>query len=51
MKLMMQKMIKRFKLTNGNMKEMHNDLSQIGKKVDSHEISIKKLEKQFVCCF
>ncbi|KAK4727058.1 hypothetical protein R3W88_031975 [Solanum pinnatisectum] len=41
---MMQKMMKRFDLTDENVKEMRNDLSGIGQKVDAHAVSIKLLE-------
>uniref|UniRef100_M1D8E5 Integrase core domain containing protein n=1 Tax=Solanum tuberosum TaxID=4113 RepID=M1D8E5_SOLTU len=44
---MMQKMMKRFDTTDENMKEMRNDLSGIGQKVDAHTVSIKQLEHQF----
>ncbi|XP_049375522.1 uncharacterized protein LOC125840599 [Solanum verrucosum] len=44
---MMQKMIKRFYATNENVKEMRNDLSGIGQKIDAHVVSIKPLEQQF----
>ncbi|KAH0679182.1 hypothetical protein KY284_020267 [Solanum tuberosum] len=44
---MMQKMMKRFDATDENMKEMRNDLSGIGPKVDAHVVSIKQLEHEF----
>ncbi|XP_049394624.1 uncharacterized protein LOC125858885 [Solanum stenotomum] len=44
---MMQKTMKRFDATNENVKEMRNDLSGIGQKVDAHAVSIKQLEQQF----
>ncbi|KAK4737224.1 hypothetical protein R3W88_000921 [Solanum pinnatisectum] len=40
-------MMKRFDATDENVKEMQNDLSGIGQKVDAHAVSIKQLEKQF----
>nr|ABI34335.1 Integrase core domain containing protein [Solanum demissum] len=40
------KIMKRFDSTNENVKEMQNDLSGIGQKVDAHEVSIKQLEQQ-----
>uniref|UniRef100_M1DEX2 Integrase core domain containing protein n=1 Tax=Solanum tuberosum TaxID=4113 RepID=M1DEX2_SOLTU len=43
---MMKKMMKRFDVTYENVKEMRNDLSGIGQKVDAHAVSIKKLEQQ-----
>ncbi|KAK4713597.1 hypothetical protein R3W88_019504 [Solanum pinnatisectum] len=43
---MMQKMMKRLDLTDENVKEMRNDLSGIGQKVDAHVVSIKQLEQQ-----
>ncbi|KAK4716588.1 hypothetical protein R3W88_014926 [Solanum pinnatisectum] len=42
---MMQKMMKRFDSTDENVKEMRNDLSSIGQKVDAHAVSIKKFEQ------
>uniref|UniRef100_M1D8F6 Integrase core domain containing protein n=1 Tax=Solanum tuberosum TaxID=4113 RepID=M1D8F6_SOLTU len=42
---MMQKIMKRFDATDDNMKEMCNDLSGIGQKVDAHAVSIKQLEQ------
>jgi len=42
---MMQKMIRRFDATDKNVKEMRNDLSGIGQKVDAHAVSIKHLEQ------
>uniref|UniRef100_M1D9G9 Integrase core domain containing protein n=1 Tax=Solanum tuberosum TaxID=4113 RepID=M1D9G9_SOLTU len=44
---MMQMMMKRFDMTDENVKEMRNDLSRIGQKVDAHAVSIKQLEQQF----
>ena len=43
---MLQKMMRRFDATNENVKEMRNDLSGIGQKVDAHAVSIKNLEQQ-----
>uniref|UniRef100_M1DI46 Integrase core domain containing protein n=1 Tax=Solanum tuberosum TaxID=4113 RepID=M1DI46_SOLTU len=43
---MMQKMMRRFGATDENVKEMRNDLSGIGQKVDAHTVSIKHLELQ-----
>ncbi|KAH0678939.1 hypothetical protein KY284_020024 [Solanum tuberosum] len=43
---MMQKMMRRFDATDENVKEMRNDLSGIGQKVDAHAVSIKHLEQQ-----
>uniref|UniRef100_M1DZZ3 Integrase core domain containing protein n=1 Tax=Solanum tuberosum TaxID=4113 RepID=M1DZZ3_SOLTU len=43
---MMQKMMRRFDATDENVKEMRNDLSSIGQKVDAHAVSIKHLEQQ-----
>ena len=42
---MMQKMMRRFDATDENVKEMRNDLSGIGQKVDAHAVSIKHLEQ------
>ncbi|XP_049378266.1 uncharacterized protein LOC125843073 [Solanum stenotomum] len=44
---MMLKMMRRFDATDENVKEMRNDLSCIGQKVDAHVVSIKQLEQQF----
>ncbi|KAK4708716.1 hypothetical protein R3W88_029641 [Solanum pinnatisectum] len=41
------KMMKRFDVTDENVKEIRNDLSGIGQKVDAHAVSIKQLEQQF----
>jgi len=41
---MMQKMMKRFDAIDENVKEMPNNLSGIGQKVDAHAVSIKQLE-------
>ncbi|KAH0767894.1 hypothetical protein KY285_003765 [Solanum tuberosum] len=43
---MMQKMMRRFDATDENVKDMRNDLSGIGQKVDAHAVSIKHLEQQ-----
>ncbi len=43
---MMHKMMRRFDATDENVKEMRNDLSGIGQKVDAHAVSIKHLEQQ-----
>ena len=43
---MMQKMMRRFDAADENMKEMRNDLSGIGQKVNAHAVSIKHLEQQ-----
>jgi len=43
----MQKMMKTFYATDKNVKEMRNDLSGLGQKVDAHAVSIKELEQQF----
>jgi len=37
--------MRRFDATDENVKEMRNDLSCIGQKVDSHAVSIKHLEQ------
>uniref|UniRef100_M1DQ98 Integrase core domain containing protein n=1 Tax=Solanum tuberosum TaxID=4113 RepID=M1DQ98_SOLTU len=42
---MMQKMMKKFDATDENVKEMRNDLSGIGQKVDAHSVSIKHLQQ------
>ncbi|KAK4717923.1 hypothetical protein R3W88_016261 [Solanum pinnatisectum] len=43
---MIQKMMKRLDSTDENVREMWNDLSSIGQKVDAHAVSIKQLEQQ-----
>lgn len=43
-KYIMQKMMKRFNSTDENVKEMLNDLSKIGQKVNAHAVSIKQLK-------
>uniref|UniRef100_M1DLV6 Integrase core domain containing protein n=1 Tax=Solanum tuberosum TaxID=4113 RepID=M1DLV6_SOLTU len=44
----MQMMKKRFDVADENVKEMRNDFSRIGQKVDAHAVSIKQLEQQFI---
>lgn len=44
----MHKMMKRFDATNENVKDMRNDLSGIGQKVDSQAVSIKYLEEKMI---
>ena len=44
----MHKMIRRFDASDDNTKELRNDLAIIGKKVDTHAISIKHLELQMI---
>jgi len=39
-------MLKRFDSTYENVKDMLNDLSDIGQKFDTHVVSIKQLEQQ-----
>ncbi|KAK4706629.1 hypothetical protein R3W88_033820 [Solanum pinnatisectum] len=39
--------MKRFDVTDENVKEMRNDLSGIGQKIDAHAVLIKQLEQQF----
>ena len=43
---MLHKMMKRFDATDEHIKELSSDLADIGHKVDTHAISIKKLELQ-----
>ena len=43
---MLHKMMMRFDASNEHTKELRNDLVGIGKKVDTHAISIKQLELQ-----
>uniref|UniRef100_M1E184 Integrase core domain containing protein n=1 Tax=Solanum tuberosum TaxID=4113 RepID=M1E184_SOLTU len=43
---MMIKMMKRFDSTDYNVKEMCNDLSEIGQKLESDAVSIKQIEQQ-----
>uniref|UniRef100_M1DF12 Integrase core domain containing protein n=1 Tax=Solanum tuberosum TaxID=4113 RepID=M1DF12_SOLTU len=43
---MMQKMMRRFDVTDENVKEMRNDLYDIGQKVNAHVVSLKHLEQQ-----
>ena len=42
----LHKMMRRFDASDEPIKELRNDLAIIGKKVDTHAISIKKLELQ-----
>ena len=43
---MLHKIMRRFDVSDEHNKEFRNDLAGIGKKVDTHAISIKKLELQ-----
>ena len=43
---MLHKMMRRFNARNENIKELRGDLASIGKKVDTHAISIKQIELQ-----
>lgn len=43
---MMRKMMRRFNAPDENVKDMRNDLSTVGQKVDTHKVSIKNLEIQ-----
>uniref|UniRef100_M1DL13 Integrase core domain containing protein n=1 Tax=Solanum tuberosum TaxID=4113 RepID=M1DL13_SOLTU len=43
---MIQKMMRKFDATDENVKDMRNDLSGIGQKVDAHAVLIKHLELQ-----
>ena len=43
---MLQKLLRRFDASDEHTKELRNDLAGIGKKVDTHAISIKHLELQ-----
>ena len=43
---MLHKMMRRFDASDEHNKELRNDLAGIGQKVDTHAISIKKLELQ-----
>ena len=43
---MLQKMMKRFDARYEHIKELKSGLASIGKKVDTHAISIKQLELQ-----
>ena len=43
---MLHKMMRRFDASDEHTKELRNDLVGIGKKVDTHVISIKHLELQ-----
>uniref|UniRef100_M1D9V1 Integrase core domain containing protein n=1 Tax=Solanum tuberosum TaxID=4113 RepID=M1D9V1_SOLTU len=46
LKVMTQKIMRRFDATDENVKEMRNDLSGIGQQADAHAVSIKHLEQQ-----
>ena len=41
---MLHKIMRRFDASDEHIKELRSDLAGIGQKVDTHEISIKKLE-------
>ena len=43
---MMLKMMMRFDVSDEHIKELRNDLAGNGQKVDTHAISIKKIELQ-----
>ena len=43
---MLHKMMRKFDTSNENIKELRCDLEGIGKKVDTHVISIKQIELQ-----
>ena len=43
---MLQKMMRRFDASDEHIKELRCDLASIGKKVDTHSISIKQIEFQ-----
>ena len=43
---MLPKMMRRFDASDEHTKELRSDLAGIGKKVDTHAISIKQLELQ-----
>ena len=43
---MLHKIITRFDASDDHIKQLRSDLAGIGQKVDTHEISIKKLELQ-----
>ena len=43
---MLHKMIRRFDACDEHIKELRSDLAGIGKKVDTHAISIKQIELQ-----
>ena len=47
---MMQKMLRRFDAIDDYTKELRNDLTGIGQKVDTHAISIKHLECKWPNC-
>ena len=41
---MLQKMMRRFDVSDENAKELRGDLANIGQKVDAHAVSIKHLK-------
>ena len=43
---MLQKMMRRFDANDEHIKELRSDLAGIGRKVDTHAISIKQIELQ-----
>ena len=43
---MLQKMMRRFNVSDEHIKELRCDLASIGQKVDTHAISIKQIELQ-----
>ena len=43
---MLHKMMRRFDVSDEHIKELRGDLASIGKKVDTHAISIKQIELQ-----
>ena len=43
---MLHKMMRRFDASDEHIKELRSDLASIGQKVDTHAISIKKIELQ-----
>ena len=43
---MLHKMMRRFDASDENIKDLRCDLASIGQKVDTHAISIKKIELQ-----
>ena len=47
---MLQKMIRRCDASDDHAKELRDDLTNIGQKVDAHAISIKHLELQMSNC-
>ena len=48
---MLHKMMRRFDASDEHNKELRNDLAGIGKKVDTHAISIKQIELQMAQLF